>query len=84
MRRETAIARKFVVPVVMSSGASDERLMRRPQELAALANLFDLGQKAALDAVSGNPMLIMKRNREKLSPRFVAPGIRVVRRGKDC
>ena len=84
LRRETAIARKFVVPVVMSSGASDERLMRRPQELAALANLFDLGQKAALDAVSGNPMSIMKRNREKLSPRFVAPGIRVVRRGKDC
>jgi len=84
LRREAAIAEDFGIPIVMSSGASGELLMRRPLELAALANLFDLGQRAALDAVSRNPMSIVKRNREKLSARFVAPGIRIVRRGKDC
>jgi hypothetical protein len=26
----------------------------------------------------------VERNREKLSPDFVAPGIRLVRRKKDC
>lgn len=84
LRRETAIAKKSGVPIVMSSGASGELLMRRPLEQAALANLFDLGQTAALDAVSRNPMSIVKRNLEKLGSRFVAPGIRIVRRGKDC
>jgi len=84
LRRETAIAEAFGVSIVVSSGVSDELLMRRPLEQAALASLFDLGQTAALDAVSRNPMSIVKMNREKLSPRFVAPGIRIVRRGKDC
>jgi hypothetical protein len=38
----------------------------------------------ARKSVSDNPVAIVKRNREKLSWQFVAPGIRVVRRGKDC
>jgi RNase P/RNase MRP subunit p30 len=58
--------------------------MRKPQELAALSYLFDLDKTVALDAVSKNPMTIVKRNREKLDPRYVVPGIRIVRRGKDC
>ena len=84
LRRETAIAKAFDVPIVISSGVSDELLMRKPLEQAALASLFDLDKAVALEAVSANSMSIVKRNREKLSPKFVAPGIRVVRRGKDC
>jgi hypothetical protein len=34
--------------------------------------------------VSKNPVGIVSRNREKLGSGFVAPGISVVRRGKDC
>jgi hypothetical protein len=37
-----------------------------------------------LDAVSANPSSIIMRNREKLSSKFVAPGIKLVREGKDC
>ena len=84
LRKEVAIAQKFRVPTIVSSGVSDELHMRKPRELAALASLFDLKETAALEAVSKNPVAIVKRNREKLSPRFVAPGIRVIRRGKDC
>jgi RNase P/RNase MRP subunit p30 len=69
---------------VLSSGASNEILLRKPVEMAALASLFDLSKESALEAVSKNPVAIVKRNREKLSPQFVAPGIRVVRKGKDC
>jgi len=84
LRREVAIAQDFHVPIVISSGVSEEKLMRKPKELIALASLFDLNEALAIEAVSKNPLTIVKRNREKLSPQFVAPGIRIVRRGKDC
>jgi RNase P/RNase MRP subunit p30 len=84
LRRETAIARDFHVPIVMSSGVSDELLMRRPKELAGLASLYDLDEASAAEAFSRNPLTIVKRNREKLSVLYVAPGIRVIRMGKDC
>jgi RNase P/RNase MRP subunit p30 len=84
MSREIAIAREFHVPVVVSSGVSTEMLLRRPRELAALALLYGLDETSALEAVSQTPMAIIKRNREKLNHRFVAPGIRIVKEGKDC
>lgn len=84
LRRETALARRFHVPIVVSSGASDEFTMRKPLETAALTMLFDMERTSAIETVSKNPVAILKRNREKLSPEFVAPGIRIIRRGKDC
>ena len=84
LRREAAIAREFRVPIVVSSGAAAEMLLRRPREMAALAFLFGLNEASALEAVSQNPVAIVKRNREKLSSKFVAPGIRVIKEGKDC
>ena len=81
--REVAIARSFGVPVVISSCVSREKLLRKPREMAALGFLFGLDEVSALEAVSRNALAIVKRNREKLSGRFVAPGIRLVREGKD-
>ena len=84
LRREAATAVEFHVPIVISSGISDDILMRKPKELAALASLFDLSGVHSQEAVSKNPAAIVKRNREKLGPNFVAPGIRIIKRGKDC
>jgi RNase P/RNase MRP subunit p30 len=84
LRREASIADGFNVPIVVSSGAQNERLIRRPMEIAITTSLFGLKKHLALDTVSKNPSTIVKRNREKLSATFVAPGIRVLRRGKNC
>jgi RNase P/RNase MRP subunit p30 len=84
LRREVAVAGKFGVPVVVSSGVSAELFLRKPREMGALGFLFGLGEVSALDAVSRSANAIVERNREKLSAKFVAPGIRVVREGKDC
>jgi ribonuclease P/MRP protein subunit RPP1 len=84
LRREVQLAKAFNVPIILSSGAPNPRLLRKPREMAALASLFSLGEMEALDAVSTNPAGIVKRNREKLSPEFVAPGIRLIKEGKDC
>ena len=83
LRREVAIAKGFSVPVVISSGATTEHLLRKPNDFASLATLFDMTSERALEALSEVPLGIVRRNREKLSPDFVAPGIRVVRR-RDC
>ena len=56
--------------------------MRLPRDMASLAFLFGLDEAQALDATSTNPAAIVSRNREKLSSRFVAPGISIVKEGK--
>jgi ribonuclease P/MRP protein subunit RPP1 len=84
LRREVQTAKEFHVPIVLSSGVSEEILMRRPLDLVALSFLLGLDKNVATEAISKNPMAIVKRNREKLSPRFIAPGIRVTRRGNDA
>jgi RNase P/RNase MRP subunit p30 len=79
LRREVAVAQEFHVPIVVSSGLSEARLMRMPKDMASLTFLFGLDEASSLDTVSTNPAVIVKRNREKLSNRFVAPGITIVR-----
>jgi RNase P/RNase MRP subunit p30 len=84
LRREIEIAKSRKIPIIISTGVSEQLLMREPAESAAVGTLFGLQGEMARKSVSDNPIAIVKRNREKLSWRFVAPGIRVVRRGKDC
>ena len=84
LQREAAVAMAFGVPIVVSSGVSTELLLRKPRDMAALAFLFGLDEDSALDAVSQNPCAVVARNREKLGSGFVAPGIRVIKEGKDC
>jgi ribonuclease P/MRP protein subunit RPP1 len=81
LRREIMIALEFRVPIVLSSGVGEEVLLRMPRDLASLGYLFGLSEMDALDAVSTNPSAIVLRNREKLTSRFIAPGIRVVKEG---
>ena len=80
LRREVATAKRFGVPVTLSSGAASVYLLRKPQDYASLAMLFDMESSLALRALSDVPLNMVERNRQKLSPDFVAPGIRVVRR----
>jgi len=80
IRREVAIAKSFRVPVVISSGTTSDFLLRRPRDYSALAMLFDMDPSLAFSALSEIPLSIVERNRLKLSPDFVAPGLRVVRR----
>jgi len=84
LRSEVQIATRFGVPIIISSGATNETFMRGPRELAALASLFDMSTSAALKALSDSPVNLVLRNREKLSRNFVAPGVKIVRRGSDC
>jgi ribonuclease P/MRP protein subunit RPP1 len=83
LRKELSIAKRFRVPVVISSGASNEFMLRKPHDSAALTFLFDLDFSLAVKALSTSSLDIVERNRQKLSSGFITPGLRVVRKGKD-
>ena len=80
LRKEVAIAERFRVPITISSGATNENLVRGPYEHAAVATLFDMSIPSALHALSKNPLAIVERNREKLGPDYIAPGIKIIER----
>lgn len=84
LRREIETARKFRVPVVISSSAHTPLQLRGPHDFANIAFLFGMDDASALKAVSAAPSAIVRRNRGKLDSNYVAKGIRVVRRGKNC
>jgi len=84
LREEVATAKKFRVPVIISSGATNSLLMRGPHDYASLASLFDMTPSLALRALSEPPLTMIEQNRKKLSPDYVAEGVRVVRRKNNC
>jgi ribonuclease P/MRP protein subunit RPP1 len=78
MRTEVDTARRFDVPIIVSSGARGILQMRDPRGLAAVSALLDLDDDEGLDAVSKTPMGMVENNRGKLDTVFVAPGVRRV------
>lgn len=78
--KEVRNAVRAGVPIVASSWASSPYGLRAPRDMAALLVLVGLDPSEALKAVSKTPMEIVERNREKLSPSYVMPGVRVVGR----
>lgn len=84
LRRETVTAKRFSIPIVVSSGATDELTMKKPLEMKALTILFDMDKTLAQDAVSKNPLTLIKRNRIKLNSKFIAHGIRIIKKGRNC
>jgi RNase P/RNase MRP subunit p30 len=80
LRKEVATAVQADVPVVLSSGATKEQLMRGHHDYAALTTIFDMHLSSALKGLSETPRELVERNRNKLSPDYLAPGIRVVGR----
>ncbi|MEM1514588.1 MAG: RNase P subunit p30 family protein [Candidatus Bathyarchaeia archaeon] len=84
LRRSILTAKKYDVPIVISSGASKPSMIRRPEDYAFLAYLIDLDLHNAKKALSENPRAIVERNRRKLSGNYVCPGVYIVRRGENC
>jgi len=75
MTVEVENARHYDVPVVVSSGADEPLLMRGPRELAASMQLLGIGEEESLDMVSDVPRELVERNRRKLEPGYVSPGV---------
>jgi RNase P/RNase MRP subunit p30 len=79
LRRELGVAKSSGVPAVISSGASEPLLLRKPKDYAALGLLFELDETRALQALAETPSGIVERSRSKQNSEYVAPGVRLVK-----
>ena len=71
-------AKKYKVPIILTSGAKSLNEIRAPRDMAPLLTLFDLTLEEALTCISKNPLRIVNINKEKLSKNYIMPGVKIV------
>ena len=81
VRRCLNLTKKYGIPIVVSSGASNILEIKPPRDLAAFIQIFGLDKEIALKTVSEIPKKIVEKNRKKLSKDFVGVGVRIVKIG---
>ncbi len=72
-RKNVEIARKFDVPMILTSNAVSYFDLRAPREMIALAGLFGMEKNEAISAISTVPAGIIAGNRPK--PGFIREGV---------
>lgn len=65
MRRNIMLCKKFNVPIVITSGATNLWEMRSGKELASIGNLLGLELEESIAAVETTPIAILERNRKR-------------------
>jgi len=75
-RKNVEIARKFDVPMIITSNAASRFDLRAPREMLALAGLFGMDKDEAVSALSTVPAGIIARN--KPSSGFIRQGVEVI------
>ena len=75
-RKNVQIARKFDVPMILTSNAASYFDLRAPREMVALAGLFGMDKDEAISAISTVPAGIIARNRQ--GSRFIRHGVEVI------
>ena len=75
-RKNVEIARKFDVPMILTSNAPSYFDLRAPREMMALAGLFGMDKNEAITAISTVPAGIIARNRPGSG--FIRQGVEVI------
>ncbi len=81
LRETTHTALDAGMPIVLSSGAGTPITMRSPRALCHVGLLLGLDWHGSEKAVYENPNRILERNKKRLSPDFLEPGVEIVKRG---
>ncbi len=74
MRTNLMYARKYGLPMVLTSEPYSPYDLRSPREMAALAGLFGMTAREAVDAMSAAPLELLRRK----SPGYVREGIEII------
>ena len=80
-RETTQTALDAGMPIVLSSGSNSPIAMRSPRALCHVGLLLGLDWHGAEKAVYENPDRILERNKKRLNPDYVGPGVEIVERG---
>jgi ribonuclease P/MRP protein subunit RPP1 len=78
-RTNLNIARKYDVPMILTSNASSYFDLRAPREMIAIAGLFGMNKDEASSALSATAAGIIEKKRSK--PGFIREGVEVI--GED-
>jgi len=74
MRTNLRHARKYKLAMVLTSSARSVYDLRSPREMAALAGIFGMTAKEAVEAMSAAPLEILRRK----SPEYVQEGVEIL------
>ncbi len=74
MRKNLKHALKYDVSMILTGNAHSIYDLRSPREMAALASLFGMTQKEAVDAMSAAPLGILKRK----SQDYIQEGVEII------
>jgi ribonuclease P/MRP protein subunit RPP1 len=83
VRRAIENAKRYDIPIVVSSGATSVYDIRSPRDLASLMQLINLSGEQALNSISKIPVSIVQRNRRKLDKDYVESGVKIIRKGSE-
>ena len=73
-----SLARKYKVPLVLTTGATKLHDMRSPRQLRAIVECIGFTPAEAKSALSTTPAAIIKKNRDKRTGKAIAEGVRRV------
>ena len=73
---DISLARKYKVPLILTTGASSIYDMRNQRQILAFAECIGFTHEEAKRALVNTPQGIIKANREKLSGKIIAKGVR--------
>lgn len=74
MRANLKHARKYNLPMLLTGNAHSIYDLRAPREMAALAGIFGMTAKEAVEAMSAAPLEILRRK----SPEYVQEGVEIL------
>lgn len=78
MRQNVMLARKYEVPIVITSNAEDRWSLRAPRELISMGLSLGMTGETAKKAVEENPLKIIKKSRDRKDPNVIMKGLEVI------
>lgn len=76
--KQVRVAGRHNIPIMLTSGAYNKYQLRTPRAIIALSSLLEIEEHDAERMIKEIPNCIIDRNRERLSEKFVMPGVWLV------
>ncbi len=83
MRQNVVLARKYDVPVIITSAGVEREDLRSPRELVAFGKSLGMTGGEARASVGVNPQLIIKKVRDRKDPNILMRGLEVIEWGRQ-
>ena len=77
MRQNVMLAKKYGVPLAMTTGAQDKYCLRSPRDLLSVGLSLGMDEDLARKALTDHPLRIVKKSRDRKDPDLLLKGLLV-------